>query len=122
MSFATPLLLAQAAPAYGQGADISIPWARIILAFLFCIAVAAGAILWLRARQGRETSLRALVDRLAGPAAPTEQVLVVEDRLRASPTSQYLILRCGARRYLVHQTAQSAVLLDRLDDAGETAP
>ena len=121
MSFATPLLLAQAAPAYGQGADISIPWARIILAFFFCIAVAAGAILWLRARQGRETSLRALVDRLAGSATQSEHGLEVEERLRASPTGQYLILRCGARRYLVHQTAQGAVLLDRLDDAGEAA-
>lgn len=115
-------ILAQAVPAYSRAADPVVPWARLILALLFCIILAAGAIIWLRARQGAALDLRALADRLAGAgktAVPPE--MEVEERLRVSPTGQLLRVRCGLRRYLVHIGPHGAHLIDRLDDVVDPA-
>lgn len=113
-------IIAQAAPAYSRAADPAVPWARLILAFLLCLILAAGAILWLRARQGAPTDLRALVDGIvgAGKAAPIPE-LEIEERLRVSPTGQLLRVRCGVRRYLVHIGPHGASLIDRLDDRAD---
>ena len=106
------------APAYGQGAEPVIPWARIVVAFLICIAFAVGAILWMRARQGMPTDVRVLFEGLRRTKTPEPQEpFEIERRLRVSPASQLFILRCGARRYLVHTGPQGAQNLDRLDDA-----
>ncbi len=107
--------IALAASTY-QSSTPAIPWARIVLAFLVCIAFAVGAILWLRARQGLPSDAKTLLGqlRLAPPASP--QALAVEHRLRTTATGQIVILRCGERRYLIHLCPQGAQMIDRLDD------
>lgn len=119
MSISFLLTTALTAPAYSQTAAPTIPWARIIIAFLVCIAFAVGAILWLRSRQqGLPTDVRALFGPLGRPKAlEVAEPFEIERRLRVSPTSQLFILRCGERRYLVHTGPQGAQNLDRLDDA-----
>lgn len=114
------LTLTVATAAYAHGSDPAVPWLRIALAFLFCVGVAVAAILWLRARQGSPIALHAFARRIAAPhraGAPRE--LEVEERLRISPTAQVLVLRCGARRYLVHVGPQGAQTIDRLDEHGD---
>jgi hypothetical protein len=118
MSIPFLVTTALAAPAYGQTVGPAIPWARIVVAFLVCIAFAVGAILWLRSRQGLPTDVRTLLGQLRQSKASDPQApLLIEQRLRASPTSQFVILRCGERRYLVHTGPQGAQNIDRLDDA-----
>jgi len=118
MSISFLVTTALAVPAYSQTAGPVIPWARIVIAFLVCIAFAVGAILWLRSRQGLPTDIRALFGQLGQPrASEPAEPFEIERRLRVSPTSQLFILRCGERRYLVHTGPQGAQNLDRLDDA-----
>lgn len=94
-----------------------IPWARIVIAFLFCITLAIGAILWLRTRQGQPTSLSALWAQLKRPSTEiVPKAMAIEQRLRITPTGQFLVLRCDERRYLLHVGSQQAQLLDRLED------
>lgn len=113
--------LAINASSVGQGGSPAIPWLRIAAAFLICIAFAIGAILWLRWRQGLTTDFKTLAAQLIRPAPlPAELPLVVEERLRVSPVSQFLILRCGTRRYLIHSSPQAAQLIDRLDDGADS--
>ena len=118
----TALLLQVASDArLGQGEDLSVPWARIVLALLFCLALAVAAILIVRQKQGLGTSfdsLRKLMEGHAGQAGAATG-LAIEQRLRITPASQVLVLRCEQRRYLIHVSAQGAQVLDRLDD---TAP
>lgn len=126
MSISFLLTTARAAHAFGEKAEPVIPWARIVIAFLICIAFAVGAILWLRARQGLPNNVRKLFDPFGqGAQAGYSEPLEIERRLRVSATGQLIILRCGQRRYLVHTGPQGAQNLDRLDDApivGEPAP
>lgn len=117
LSVSTLTILVQAASVHGQPPDPVIPWGRILFAFLFCIALAVGAILWLRARHGVFTDLRGVARRVTRRhPAPVHDELEVQNRLRVSPSSQVMVLRCGERRYLVHMGGQGAQLIDRLDD------
>lgn len=121
MSLSFLLTAAHAAPAYSQNAGPAIPWARIVLAFFFCIAFAVVAILWLRSRQGQPVDVRALLGKLGQPTTvEAEEPLEIERRLRVSPASQIVVLRCGVRRYLLHVGSQGAQNLDRLDDVPPT--
>lgn len=111
------LLVATAPRAVAQAPDLSIPWARIVLGLLFCLGLVVLAILLIRQRQGLPNRLAdwrsALV---AGSIRPSDGVLQIEQRLRITPASQVIILRCAERRYLVHLGPQGAQLLDRLAD------
>ena len=115
MSVAPSLLVLAAAGArFGRAADPDIPWLRIALAFLFCIALAVAAILLLRRYQGGRIDPATLLTGLVrpGPAA-TPRALRLEERLRLSATSQVLVLAWGGTSYLVHVGATGAQLIDR---------
>lgn len=108
---ALPIL---AAGPLAHGGDPVIPWARIVLALLLCLALAVAAILALRYRQGRPADLGALLRGLVQP--PESGVmpqLRVEERLRLSATSQVVVLHWDSARYLVHIAPGGAQLLDR---------
>lgn len=112
-------LLTAAAPlAIARAPDLSIPWARIVLGLLFCFGLAVVAVLLIRQRQGLPSSLSDLRQALvAGTNSEANALLQIEQRMRVTPTNQFVILRCGTRRYLVHLGPQGAQMLDRLDDA-----
>lgn len=110
---------ADAAPfAYDEGP--SIPWGRLILAFLFSIAVALGAILFIRVRNG----LPAWPDKLQRPwrtegeaAGKTGEKLAIVERLNVTPSSQIVVLRRGRQNYLLHLSASGATEIDRFETA-----
>jgi hypothetical protein len=114
---ALPALLI-AAPALaagsGQGAALAIPWARIALAFVFCIALAAGAILLMRKYRLHEGGGLSFPSRPAGPRA----IEIVETR-RVNQHGDACLLRCQGQDYLVVITAHQVVLLDKLGAQGE---
>lgn len=103
--------------AYGSGPDI--PWLRIILALGLCLALAAAAIWSLRVRHG----LTAAPDWMrqfgatdkGAQLAPGEQLQLVQ-RLVVSPGHQLVLVRLGARRYLLHLTASGATQIDCIAD------
>lgn len=89
-----------------------VPWARIVLAFVFCIALAVGAIAILRHHQGR---LRFTFAARAFPAmaqAPRRRIEVIETR-RISQHGDVCLLHCGGHSYLIAMGQACAVLLDR---------
>lgn len=108
-SIASLSVLAAASGRLGQAEGPVIPWLRIVLAFLFCIALAVAAVLWLRKRQGLPPLLAGLI--ATAPDGPDR--LGIEERLRVSATSQILVLRWDGARYLVHVSGAGAQLLDR---------
>lgn len=111
------LLVATAPAAVPHASDLSIPWARIVLGLLFCIGLAVVAILLIRQRQGLPNRLSDLRSAFTSASiGASKEALQIEQRLRISPASQVIILRCAERRYLVHLGPQSAQLLDRLAD------
>lgn len=111
------LLVATAPPAMGQAPDLSIPWARIVLGLLFCLGLVVVAIMLIRKRQGLPNRLADLRGAFSTSSfLASEGVLQIEHRLRLTPGSQVIILRCAERRYLVHLGPQGAQLLDRLAD------
>ena len=86
-----------------------IPWARIILAFFFCIGVAVAAIAFLRWRSG-EVPLSALLRRVE---TDKERAFEIVERTRVGPGAQLCMLACRERRYLIYIGPNDAVLLDR---------
>jgi len=112
-----PVLLI-AAPALaaglGKGAAPAIPWARITLAFVFCIALAAGAILLMRTYRLHEGGHFSFPRRQAGQHA----IEIVETR-RVSQHGDACLLRCHGQDYLFVVTAHQIVLLDKLGAQGE---
>lgn len=114
---ALPALLVTApALAAGQGNGVAhaIPWARIALAFVFCIALAAGAILLMRKYRLHDGS------GFSFPRCPTGQraIEIVETR-RVSQHGDACLLRCHGQDYLFVITPHQAVLLDKLGAGGE---
>lgn len=113
------LVAARAAP-LASGTAPSIPWARIVLAFLFCILVALAAIAFIRKRNGMPVLPADLVHRLGqgqvvAPAAAGR--LQIVQRLGVTPTSQLVVLKRGRQNYLLHLTNTGATEIDRyLDD------
>lgn len=105
-SVVTPLSMAS---------DIEIPWARIVLVLLLCIALAVAAAYFLRMRYGRSVSPSFAA--LLRSEAKRKPELEILERVRISPTSQICLVRCGTRRYLLHAAQQSATLIERQDDA-----
>ena len=109
-------LLATAPVQYATGAEMAVPWARIALAFFICIALAAAAIYVLRQRYGRAAAPRGFAE-LLSRKEQVETELEILERLRATPTGQLCLVRCGERRYLIHLGQQNCTLIERLDDA-----
>jgi hypothetical protein len=102
---------------YGSGPDIQ--WLRIILALALCLALAAASIWALRVRHGLSVAPHWMrqfgaMDKGA-QTAPGEQLQLVQ-RLVVSPGHQLVLVRLGARRYLLHLTASGATQIDCIAD------
>lgn len=93
-----------------------IPWARIVLAFFFCVGVAVAAIALLRWRGG-ENPLPALLRREATGGKPEFEII---ERTRVAPGAQLCMLACRSRRYLIYIGPNDAVLLDRFTEGNST--
>lgn len=107
-------LAAAAAPiAYGEGP--SVPWARIVLSLLFCIALAFGAVAFVRWRSGQAGpgSLASLLRRVERGTARRLELL---ERLPLTPTTQLCLVRSGNSRLLVLVSPGGAQLIERLDE------
>lgn len=88
-------LAAAAATHLGGGGDVGIGYARVVLALLACLVIAAGAILLLRHRSGRPFALA-----LPRAAATERRITVVETR-RLSPHADICLVEHGARAWLL---------------------
>lgn len=115
-------LLAVGTEIGSQASRVEIPWLRIALAFLFCIALAVGAITLLRLRQGQWTLphwgrdwVGRLRDKRAGPAR-----LSVVERVALSPGHQVILLRCDDKCHLIHLGPQGSALIATV--SAETGP
>lgn len=103
--------LAAAAVPFAASGGPEIPWARIILAFFFCIGVAVAAIAFIRARNGGH-EIRFLLKGLGAKMATEPDALALVSRLRVGPGHQVCLIRCKNREYLLHIGPQSALLID----------
>ena len=115
------------AGALAQGTTPDIPWVRIALVMVLCVFLAFAAVGFLRIRYG----LPFLPDRFTNPItsagivteAPKEKLAIV-DRLAAGPSSQFMVLARGEKRYLLHVSQGGATIVDQYSDdaAGEAIP
>ena len=105
-------MIAQLVTSSATMLEPQIPWARIILAFFFCIGVAVAAIAFLRWRGG-ENPLPILLKR---EAAKEKHAFEIIERTRVGPGAQLCMLACKERRYLIYIGPHGAVLLDRFAD------
>ena len=89
-----------------------VPWGRIAFALLFCLTLAALAILALRHHRAR-LRLPRFGDRLPGlPPMPRRQIEVIETR-RISQHGDVCLLQCRGRSYLIALGHGHALLLER---------
>ena len=105
----------------GTASAPAIPWVRIVLALLFCVGLAALAILALRHHQGR-LRLDFPGKRLPGiVSAPRREIEVIETR-RISQHGDVCLLHCRGQSYLFALGPGHALLLDRqpVGGPGET--
>ena len=116
MNASLAMLSAATAPlAYGEGPTV--PWARIVLSLLFCLALGIGAIAFLRRRSGQAAlGPIALLLQGVGPAKPRELELV--ERLALTPTSQLCLVRCNDKRILVLVSPAGAHVVEGLAAGG----
>lgn len=109
---------------FAGGSDPDIPWVRIILAFLFCIALAIAAIGFIRVRNGMPLMPDRLGSSIAGvgdgTSAPSDRLQITQ-RLTLSPNSQVIVLKRGEQNYLLHVGANGATEIDRFNDEAEDA-
>lgn len=96
----------------GAAGTPGVPWARIVLAFLFCIALAAAAIAVLRHHQGRGRPAMLARAFPAMAQAPRRRIDLIETR-RISQHGDVCLLHCGGHSYLIAVGQAHAVLLDR---------
>ena len=105
-----------------SGAAPAIPWLRLVLSFLFCIAVAGGASLALRRYRGKSGTppWAALFSRTK--PAPLRRLRILETR-RASQYGDLCLVEIDTQLYFLALTPGGAVLLDRpgyaADNGGE---
>lgn len=99
-----------------QGSAPDIPWVRIIFVMILCVVLAFVAVGFLRIRYG----LPFLPDRVTNPItsagivtnAPKEKLAII-DRLAAGPSSQFIVLGRGEKRYLLHIAQNGATVVDQ---------
>lgn len=114
-----------AGTALAQAPGPSVPWARIAVAFLFCIGLAVCAIAALRWRLGHRGNLdlgRAFPLLRGAKRRPRELELV--ERLSLSPTTHLAVVRHGERKLLILTSSTGATLLggpEALADEQDTA-
>jgi flagellar biogenesis protein FliO len=107
------LLAAATAPiVYGEGP--SIPWARVVLSLLFCIALAVAAIAFIRKRSG-QAALGPLTGLIPRVERGVPRKLELLERLPLAATSQLCLVRCGDKRLLILVSSGGAQLIERLD-------
>jgi hypothetical protein len=106
----------------GTASAPQVPWARIVLALLFCLALAAAAILVLQHHRGwlRFAPFGTRLPRMAH--MPRRRIEVIETR-RISPHGDVCLLHCQGQSYLVALGPGQALLLDRqpLTETGHEA-
>lgn len=108
-------ILSFAAQPIGQGGQFVVPWARIILSLLVCLALAVWAIAFVRRRAGAPP-ITGFARFLAQAQRDQERELELLERLPLSAASQLCLIRCGEQRFLLHVSAAGAQLLARLDE------
>lgn len=118
------LLAMQAADAapLATGSAPSIPWIRLILAFLFCIVIAVLAVAFIRKRNGLPLlpeHLQARLNQGATDQSSQQDRIQITQRLSVTPTSQLVVLRRGEQNYLLHLTNTGATEIDRFRDGEE---
>lgn len=110
-----PVLAQTATLAGGSGPDI--PWLRIILSLLFCLVLAAGAVLALRHyhAQGSGGSGGLLARLRAGPAGLTKPRLAILEARRIGPAGQLCLVTFGGRELLLGVTQGAITVLAERD-------
>ena len=103
---------------YADGPNI--PWLRIVLVFVLCIALAVGAIGFLRVRNGLpllpdELRMRVVQSGERSATISDERIQIVQ-RLSVTPSSQLVVLKRGRQNYLLHLTHTGATEIDRYSD------
>lgn len=115
---------ADAAP-LATGTSPSIPWGRILLAFVFCMVLAIAAIGFLRVRNGMPLLPDGMKERLGqtatDTAGPTDRIQITQ-RLSVTPASQLVVVKRGKQNYLLHLTNQGATEIDRFHDDTPEGP
>lgn len=109
-----PLLLANAQ--IGVDDPPGLPWLRIIVALVFCLSVAVGAILAIKAYHSRGFSIPS-ISKLTG-GAQKKEIEIIETR-RASDQGQLCLFHYAGSAYLIVITSGGATLLDKLPVLGE---
>lgn len=98
-----------------SGSEPTIPWARILLAFIFCATLAWGAILLFHKHRGA-IGLQKLAARLPGiPGPPSDKIELVETQ-RASPHCDICLVRCNGQEFLLAITPHNVSVLDRREE------
>ena len=115
-------LLAAASSALAYGEGLSVPWARIVLAFLLCVGLAVAAIAFMRWRTGQGAP-RPFWLQMGRGAGDGQSELELLDRLALSPTTQLVAVRWGEKKLLVLASPAGAWLIDEREGAvsAETA-
>ncbi|GAA4044792.1 hypothetical protein [Parerythrobacter jejuensis] len=103
------------------GTGPSIPWGRIILAFVFCILLAVAAIGFIRVKNGMSLIPDTMAARMSASGevtAPPAGKMQIVQRLSVTPASQLVIVRRGTQNYMLHLTNHGATEIDRFGDDG----
>lgn len=101
-----------------QGGSPDIPWVRILVVLLLCIALAVAAVGFVRLRHGMAFLPERFINPMRSPAAELSEKkrLVISERISAGPTSQFVILTRGTQKYLLHVSQQGVTEIDRFTD------
>lgn len=110
----SPLTILAVASAPIQYAEApSVPWVRIILSLLFCVALAIAAIVFIR-RRSADGGLGQFTPFLARTNREQRQLELME-RLPLTGTSHICLVRCGDNRFVILVSAAGAQLVEKLD-------
>ena len=88
----------------------ALPWLRVILALILCLAVAVSAILFIRNAKGQSSPLAIFTRSFR--AGPEKQIEIIETR-RASEQGQLCLFHYCDDAYLVLITQDGGTLLDK---------
>ena len=110
--------------AYADGPGI--PWLRIVLAFALCIALAIGAIGFIRVKNGMPLipdEMRSRTGASGEVASPgNDERIRIAQRLSVTPQSQLVVVTRGRQNYLLHLTNNGATEIDRFHDDRPDTP
>ena len=114
-------LLAAAGNALSYGEGPSVPWARIVLAFLLCVGLAVAAIAFMRWRtgQGGPGPIWSQIVRGAGGG---DRELEQIERLALSPTTQLFVVRWREKKLLILSSSSGAQVIGEEHAGGSGEP